>query len=185
MPTITYTYRCGHAEERKAPRRDFWRLAYGAQFAPERNCRDCIHAAESAQASLDARNSGLPALAGKSERQRAYGETCRAFVLERMVEILDGQFLTDGVYVYIEPMVSTEDTRRFRDLLAYMRDRTDAGWWCDLKSVYDGHGWTGQRAAVIDHVMYCMGWCQVCLRRDVTVRRRVVGPIMCEECERE
>ena len=158
MPKISGAYRCGHVAVRKVARRDAWRVEYWAQHASERDCPDCIRAAENAQAKLDAANAGLPPLTGKSERQRAYGETCRAFVLERMIEVLEADGpLADGVAVAMMPLVEAGESAAFRGMLRFMRDQTDAAFWCDCKSSGDQSPLTGQRLAVIDFVMERMG----------------------------
>ena len=83
MAGVTLTYACAHSETETMPRRN---AAYRQKQAAERSCFACVCEAENQQASPGAQKSGLPLLLGKSARQVAYGETCRANCL---VEILD------------------------------------------------------------------------------------------------
>lgn len=129
MARISLTYRCGHLGESQAPKRDG---TYLKRRAAEKDCWECLRDQENAQAALDAKTAGLPALIGVSERQRAYGETCRARVLTRLTNLLHADEMMNDRTM---PVVATDEAAALRGVVQYASRQADAAFWCDAADV--------------------------------------------------
>ena len=113
MARIILTYQCGHTTTTSAPGRQ---AAFLQHRASADICYGCHHDDENLRSTQDNILAGMPALTGKSDRQMAYGETCRVHALTVIVGDLDQEL--------------PETTRRaFRD---WLYAHTDAGWWCNV-----------------------------------------------------
>ena len=141
MANITITYKCGHRGTAEAPRRQ---EKYLQGRASGEDCWPCQCAAENAQSRLDSRVAGLSPLVGRSEKQCAYGETCRAIMLDRLVHWpdLDEPYAYNVVGDTLQPIVEASEDAAFRGILRYLAVETDATFWCDLKSLDNPEKWT-------------------------------------------
>ena len=138
--------KCGHEVTDSLPR---WQHPRWVEHTAGNDCRKCIRAAENAQSTLDAKKAGLPALVGQTERQRAYGETCRAKALEKLVDLQNAdEPLPTGMDVML-PVVERTEAAAFRGMMLYVSEQTGASFWCDC----------GQMTLpdMIDYIMERMG----------------------------
>ena len=116
MAHITLTYKCGHKGETWQPGRQ---RDYVQSKAAGETCWECQKNAQNAEAVSQATEAGLAPLIGKSEKQTAFGETCRAEMLP-----------------IISEMYMPEEERR--NILKWLAEKVDAGWWCDLRQYQRG-----------------------------------------------
>ena len=112
MALVRYTYRCGHPGEKQAPSRQ---RDYLERIAAAEDCWKCRTAVEDQQAAEAAREAGLPPLTGVSDKQIAYGETCRA----QLTPVIFDMAMPQGERPSIQ---------------AWLVSKSDAGWWCELKN---------------------------------------------------
>jgi hypothetical protein len=114
---ITLTYQCGHTERTTGPGRQ---AAYLQNKASCETCWPCRRDAQNTESAAQAAESGLAPLSGKSDRQIAFGETCRAEMVETILDM------------------HLPETERGR-ILKWLASQTDAGWWCDLRQHHRGN----------------------------------------------
>ena len=113
MAHITLTYKCGHKGETWQPGR---RRDYVQSKAAGETCWECQKNAQNEEAASQAAEAGLIPLTGKSEKQIAFGETCRAQMLP-----------------IISELYMPEEERG--NILKWLAEKVDAGWWCDLRQL--------------------------------------------------
>ena len=111
MAHITFTYKCGHKGETWEPGR---KRGYVQSKAAGETCWECRKNTQNAEAVGQAAEAGLSPLTGKSEKQVAFGETCRAWMLP-----------------IISEMYMPEAERG--NILKWLAEKVDAAWWCDLR----------------------------------------------------
>ena len=96
----------------------------------------------------DAQAAGLPPLHGVSDRQRAYGETCRALVAQWIIDLFDDADARMPLDIKGKPpleqnwwaqvdharavLLDTPPGFR-RHVMDYLASQTSAGWWCDAR----------------------------------------------------
>ena len=112
MAHITLTYKCGHKGETWEPGRQ---RDYVQSKAAGKTCWECHKNAQNEEAAGQAAEAGLAPLTGKSEKQTAFGETCRARILPIISEMY---------------MPAAERG----NILKWLAEKVDAAWWCDLRN---------------------------------------------------
>ena len=111
MAHITLTYKCGHKGETWEPGRQ---RDYVQSKAAGKTCWKCQKDTENEEAAGQAAEAGLAPLTGKSEKQTAFGETCRA----QMLPIISEMYMPEA---------------ERGNILKWLAEKVDAAWWCDLR----------------------------------------------------
>ena len=112
MANVKLTFACGHSMSEHMPGHA---AKYRQGKAAQQMCWPCRCDAENSEATAQAEEAGLPPLVGRSDRQRAYGESCRASLMPHITD---------------KRMPESERVH----FLSWLASKTDASWWCDLKS---------------------------------------------------
>ena len=127
---------------------------YQQKRAGKEICFRCSCEQENRESKRQAEESGLPALTGVSDRQIAYGETCRGKMLEVILDF--------SMPEYERPHI-----------LAWLRDKTEAAWWCDIYGFHRGNSlqWATDPDTDERHVIDDLGTLLVLLYEHDTGRR--------------